>query len=43
MNLKLIAEVTTLGFACALKTVNFLAERKFEKLRAMYPVDVESV
>ena len=35
MNLKLIAEVTTLGFACALKTVNFLAERKFEKLRAM--------
>lgn len=35
MNLKLIAEVTTLGFACALKTVNFLAEKKFEKLRAM--------
>lgn len=35
MNSKLIAEVSTLGFMCALKTVNFLAERKFEKLRAM--------
>lgn len=35
MNIKLIAEVSTLGFMCALKTVNFLAERKFEKLRAM--------
>lgn len=35
MNIKLIAEVSTLGFMCALKTINILAERKFERTRAL--------
>lgn len=35
MNIKLISEVTMLGLVSAFKIANFLAEEKFEKVRAM--------
>lgn len=35
MNLKLISEMSILGFMCALKLAGFAADNKFEKIRAL--------